>query len=117
MTSSRDEFERAILEEINSDKELLRKLETIPKLIEATVEELTPVLTGETVKSIEVKSRKSELKKLSTRRVKLGEVYSDEDPAKINTIEFGRSASDEHGATPEFAPFRKAAARWTDAKL
>jgi predicted nuclease with TOPRIM domain len=117
MTSTRDEFERAILEKISEDKELLAKLAEVPAKIEKTVEELTPVLTGETVKSIEVKSRRSELKKLSTRRTRLGEVYSDEDPAKVNAIEFGRGADDDNGPTPEFAMFRRAAARWQDARI
>jgi hypothetical protein len=117
MTTSRTEFERELLREISEDKELRAKLEAIPKLIEKTVEQLTPVLTGETVKSVEAKSRRSELKKLSTRRTKLGEVFSDDDPERVAAIEYGRSASDEHGEAPEWAMFRKAAARWQDAKL
>ncbi|MFN6550668.1 hypothetical protein ACP6C7_18865 [Mycolicibacterium septicum] len=114
MSSSRAEIQRAILDEINKSTALFAELESIPEQVEKTVEEFTPVLTGETKKSIEVKHRKTALKKLSTRRVKLGEVYSDEDPAKVNTIEYGRSDADDNGGTPEFAMFRRAAAEWDD---
>ncbi len=114
MSSSRSDIQREILAAINDNAALFAELESIPEQVEKTVEEFTPVLSGDTKRSIEVKHRKTALKKLSTRRVKLGEVYSDEDPAKVNTIEYGRSATDDNGATPEFAPFRKAAAHWND---
>lgn len=117
MTSSRSEFEKEILEKISEDKELLRKLESIPEKIERTVEELTPVLTGETKRSISVTSRKTALKKLSTRRVKLGTVFSEDDPKRVSAIEYGRAETDEHGGSPEWAMFRQAAARWQDVEI
>jgi hypothetical protein len=106
-----------VLRKINENKELRAKLEAIPKLVEKTVEELTPVDTGETLASIEVKSRRSELKRLSTRRTKLGTVFSDDDPERVNSIEFGRGAESEHGGTEGAYMFTRAAARWQDAKL
>ncbi len=114
MASSKKDIEKAIVAAINEDADgQLRELVMgVPERVADTVREFVPVLTGETKASIEVKSRKSEYKRIGTRRIKIGEVYSDEDPAKVNTIEFGRSAEDEHGATPEFAPFRKSAALW-----
>lgn len=115
--ATQDDFEDAILDEISKNAELRAKLEVIPEAIEATVLELTPVLTGEFAESIEVKSRRSEWQKLSTRSTKLGEVYSDSDPALVNTLEFGRGDSDEHGGTPAFAMFRRAAARWFDYEI
>lgn len=118
-SSSKKDIEKAIIAAINEDTDgQLRELVMgIPERVEQTVRELTPILTGETERSIEVKSRKSEYKRIGTRRIKIGEVYSDEEPAKVNSLEFGRSADDEHGATPEFAMFRKAAAVWQQVEL
>lgn len=113
-SSSRAEIQKAILDAINESVELRATIESIPEQIEKTVEEFTPILSGETVKSIETKHRKTKYKKLSTRRIKIGEVYSDSDPARVNSIEYGRSAEDDNGDTPEFAMFRKAAAEWND---
>ncbi|BBX01862.1 hypothetical protein BST36_20785 [Mycolicibacterium moriokaense] len=117
MTSSRDEIEDAILSAIAEDAELRRQLEAIPDKVADTVTALVPVDTGTAKASIEVKARRSPYKRLSTRRIKIGEVYSDDDPAKINTLEYGRSESDDNGGTPEFAMFRKAAAVWNGADL
>jgi hypothetical protein len=117
VTSSQNEIRDAILDAINEDKEIFVLLNSIPEKIERTVEEFTPVLTGETRKSISVKSRRTALKKLSTRRVTLGTVYSDDDPQRVAAIEYGRGESDEHGGTPEFAMFRKAAAQWDGAEI
>lgn len=118
MTSTRKDIEAAILAAINADYgELREDLQSLPERVADTVRELTPVLTGETKAAIEVKTRKSELKKLSTRKTKLGSVYSDDDPAKVASIEYGRGADEEHGATPEFAMFRRAAAIWQNAEI
>ncbi|MGJ6126194.1 hypothetical protein QN239_26815 [Mycolicibacterium sp. Y3] len=118
MASTRKQIEQAILDAINaSSSELRRDLQAVPEKVADTVRAFTPVLTGETKASIEVKTRKTALKKLSTRKTKLGTVYSDDDPAKIAALEYGRGADDEHGATPEFAMFRRAAAIWRDVKL
>lgn len=117
MTSSRSEFEKEILEKISEDNELRARIEAVPDKIAATVTELTPVDTGTAKASIEVKARRSPWKRLSFRRIKVGEVFSDDDPAKINTLEYGRAASDDNGETPEFAMFRRAAARWQDVEI
>jgi hypothetical protein len=117
MANSTDDFEDAILQAISEDAELRAKLDLIPEAIEATVVELMPVDTGEAKLSVEVKHRRSEWKKLSTRATKIGEIYSDDEPGKIQTLEFGRGEDDKHGATPEFAPFRRAAARWFDHEI
>ncbi len=116
MSSTADEIRQAIIDAINEDKSLLAELASIPGKIEKTVEQFTPVLTGETVRSISVKSRRSELKKLSTRRVKLGEVYSDDDPERVGAIEYGRSDG-EHGETEGAYMFQKAAAYWNELDL
>lgn len=110
MTSSWAEIEKAILDAIAEDTELRASLEAVPDKVAATVASLVPVDTGKAKASIEVKARRSPYKRLSPRRIKIGEVYSDDDPAKINTIEYGRSESDNNGSTPEFAPFRRGAA-------
>jgi hypothetical protein len=117
MTSTRNEFEDEILAAISADNDLRARIEAVPDKIAATVTELTPVDTGTAKASIEVKARRSPWKRLSTRRIKLGEVFSDDDPAKINTLEYGRAETDDNGGTPEFAMFRKAAARWRDAEI
>lgn len=117
MTTSRTEFERELLREISEDKDLRARIDAVPDKVAATVTALMPVDTGEAKASVEVKARRSEWKRLSPRRIKVGEVYSDDDPAKINTIEYGRGAEDDNGPTPEFAPFRKAAILWQDSKL
>jgi len=106
------DIQRAILDALNESPEVFRKLEEIPERVAETVVVLMPEDTGEAKQSIEIKARKTAIKRLSTRRVKLGQVYSDDDPAKINTLEFGRSEEDDSGATPEFAVFRRAAALW-----
>ncbi|GFG49454.1 hypothetical protein CQY20_31935 [Mycolicibacterium agri] len=106
-----------ILDELSEDTDLRAGLESLPRLVADTVQSLTPMDTGEARRSIEVKGRKLPYKRLSYRRIKIGEVYSDDDPAKINTLEYGRSASDDNGATPEFAMFRRAAELWDDADL
>ncbi len=117
MTSSNREIRDALFEAINDDTELLRELEAIPDKVAETVREYTPVLSGETVKSIEVKARRTAIRKLTTRRVSLGEVYSDDDPERVNAIEFGRGETDKHGGTPEFGMFRRAAAAWNAAEF
>jgi hypothetical protein len=117
MTSSNSEIRDAILEAINNDAELFAELEALPDKIADTVREFTPILTGETVKSIEVKARRSAIKRLSTRLAKLGEVYSDDDPERVGAIEYGRGETDKHGGTPEFAMFRRAAAVWNTAEI
>lgn len=112
MTS--DEIRDALLEAINEDPkgELRALLMGFPERIEKTVEEFTPVLTGQTVKSISTKHRRTEYKRLSTRRIKIGEVFSDDDPVRVGAIEYGRNDTDEHGGSPEHAMFRRAAAYW-----
>lgn len=112
MTSTDKEIKAAILESINESKELRALMESIPERVEKTVEGFVPVLTGETKKSIETGHRKSPYRRLGTRRIKLGDVHSTSDPAKVAAIEYGRGEDAEHGATPEFAPFRKAADVW-----
>ena len=113
MSDSR-EIKAAILESINESKELRALLESIPERVEKTVEGFVPVLTGETKASIETGYRRTPYKRLGTRRIKLGDVHSTSDPARTAAIEYGRGEDAEHGATPEFAPFRKAAAVWDD---
>ena len=117
MTSSHDDIEDAILSAINEDAGLRRELERIPDEIAKTVASFVPVDTGTARASIEVKARRTALKKLTTRKAKLGSVYSDDDPQKIATLEYGRGASDDNGATPEFAMFRKAALIWDELDL
>ena len=117
MSSSQKDFEDAILEKISEDAGLRARIEAVPDRVAATVTELVPVDNGELKGSIEVKARRSPWKRLSRRPIKVGEVFSDDDPAKVNTIEYGRSESDDNGGTPEFAPFRRAAARWIDAEI
>lgn len=117
MTSSRKDFEDEILDKISADADLRARIEAVPDRIAATVTEFTPVDTGTAKASIETKARRTPWKRLSTRRIKVGEVYSDDDPAKIATLEYGRGESDDNGGTPEFGMFRKAAARWMDAEI
>ena len=119
LTSSRNEIRDAILAAINEDKngDLRRAIMDIPDKVADTVQQLTPVDTGTAKASIEVQARKTAYKRLSTRRIKIGEVYSDDDPAKIATLEYGRGASDDNGPTEEFAMFRRAAALWDDVDL
>lgn len=117
MTSSDREIKAAILEAINESAELRAVIESVPEKVEKTVEVFTPVLTGETQKSIETKHRKTAYKKLGTRRIKIGEVFSDSDPARVASIEYGRGADSERGATEEAAMFRRAAAVWNDMDL
>ena len=113
----RDDIRRAIFEAVAKSDQLRALIDTVPDRVAATVASLTPVDTGTAKASIEVKARRTPWKRLSTRRIKVGEVYSDDDPAKIATLEYGRKASDDNGATPEFAMFRKAAARWEAVEL
>lgn len=117
MNSSREDYERAIVEAISNDTQLRARIEAVPDQVAATVASFVPVDTGTAKASIEVKARRSPWRRLSTRRIKVGEVFSDDDHSKIATLEYGRGASDEHGATPEFAMFRKAAMRWEDVEL
>lgn len=111
-SSSRAEIQRALLDAINESVELRATIEAAPEQLALMVEANMPVDTGEAKQSVEVKARRTKYKKLTTRRIKVGSVYSDDDPAKINTIEYGRSAEDDNSSTPEFAPFRKAAAEF-----
>jgi hypothetical protein len=117
MTSSHDEIEDAILDAINEDDELRARIEAVPDKLADTVQAFTPVDTGTAKASIEVKARRTAYKRLSTRRVKIGTVYSDDDPAKINSLEYSRSESDNNGGTPEFAMFRRAAAVWNETEI
>ena len=107
-TSSRNEIRDDIAEAVSDSAELRSLLMGLPERIEKTVESLTPYLTGETVKSITTTHRKTPYKRLSTRRIKIGEVYSDDDPERVGAIEYGRHAG-EHGEAPEWAMFRRAA--------
>ncbi len=113
MTNQR-EIRDAILAAINEDKDgaLRRTIMAIPDKVADTVQMLTPVDTGTAKSSIEVQARKTAYKRLSTRRIKIGEVFSEDDPAKIASLEYGRGASDDNGPTEEFAMFRRAAAIW-----
>ncbi|MGV0578979.1 hypothetical protein ABQE57_07970 [Mycolicibacterium elephantis] len=112
-----DEIERAILDEIAKDAELRVELERIPDRVADTVRSFVPIDTGTAKASIEVKGRRTPYRRLGYRPIKIGTVRSDDDPAKVNALEYGRGATAEHGATPEFAMFRKAAARWMDVEL
>ncbi|MCV7221536.1 hypothetical protein [Mycolicibacterium elephantis] len=112
-----DEIERAILDEIANDAELRAQLERIPDRVADTVQSFVPVDTGTAKASIEVQGRRTPYKRLGYRPIKIGTVRSDDDPAKVNTLEFGRGATAEHGATEAFYMFTKAAARWTDVEL
>jgi hypothetical protein len=117
MTSSHDEIEAAILQAINDSRELFTLLEGVPDEIGKTVASFVPVDTGTAKASIEVKARRTALKRLTKRRAKLGEVYSDDDHAKIATLEYGRDATDDNGPTPEFAMFRRAVMAWEGLEL
>lgn len=117
MTSSRKEIEDAILEAIAEDQELRTKLEAVPDAVADTVQSFTPVDTGTAKASIEVQARRTPYKRLGTRRIKIGEVFSEDDPAKINALEYGRSDADDSGGTPQFAMFRRAAAAWDGTTL
>lgn len=108
------DFEKAVMAAINEDTELRDLIEGVPDQIADTVQSFVPVDTGEAKASIEVKARRSPYKRLSTRKVKIGTVLSDDDPAKVNSLEFGRSGDNETGETEEFAMFRRAAAIWRD---
>jgi len=111
-TSSTKDIRDALLDAINGSAELRAEIMAIPEKVEKTVEHFTPVLTGETVKSISTTHRKTPYKRLSTRRIKIGEVYSDDDPERVAAIEYGRHQGDS-GTSPEWAMFRKAAAWWS----
>jgi hypothetical protein len=123
--STVSDFKQAIIAAINEDPddELRSLLMSIPERIEKTVKDFTPVggakdpHPGRTLESIEIKSRRGEYKRLSTRPVKIGEVFSDDDPERVMAIEFGRHEGDKYGATPEFAMFRKSAAAWNQVEL
>lgn len=116
MTSSNNEIRDALLEAINESAELRAAIEAVPDKVAETVRAFTPVLTGETKASIEVKARRTPYLKLSTRRVKLGEVYSDDPPARVGAIEYGRH-NGEHGQTEGAYMFTRAAAVWDAAEL
>jgi hypothetical protein len=117
MTSKRSEFEAEMLAKISDDPELLSMIEGVPGEIADTVRAFTPVDTGRTRDSISIQSRKTALRRLSTRRVKVGSVFSDDDPKRVAAIEYGRGADAEHGETPEHAMFRRAVAAWIDRDL
>lgn len=117
MASSRKQIRDALLEAINESAELRTLIEGIPDKVAGTVAGFVPVDTGTARESIEVKARRTAYKKLSTRRVKVGTVESDDDPAKIATLEYGRDATDDSGGTEEYAPFRRAAAIWNEIDL
>ncbi|MHA3020137.1 hypothetical protein ACXPWS_07655 [Mycobacterium sp. BMJ-28] len=109
VTSTPKEIEKALIAAINEQTpNLRRKLESLPDRGADLVRAFMPVRTGAARDSVRVDKRKSELKKLSTRKTKLGRVYSDGDPKKMAAIEYGRH-NGEQGDTPEFAPFRRAA--------
>lgn len=112
MTSSRKEIEDAILEAIAEDQELRAQLEAIPDKVADTVQSFTPVDSGTAKASIEVQARRTPYRRLGTRRIKIGEVFSEDDPAKINTLEYGRGEQDDNGPTPAFRMFTRAAAVW-----
>ncbi|BBY82287.1 hypothetical protein H7I53_13665 [Mycolicibacterium pulveris] len=112
-----DEIERAILSEIANDAELRAELERIPDRVAETVRSFVPVDTGTAKASIDVKARRTPYKRIGYRPIKIGTVRSDDDPAKVNTLEYGRGATSEHGATEAFYMFAKAAARWRDIEL
>lgn len=117
MASSRKEISDAILAAINDDTELRATIEGIPDQVADTVQSFVPVDTGEAKASIDVKARRTAYKKLSTRKVKIGTVLSEDDPAKIGTLEYGRGADDDNGPTEEYAMFRRAAAVWNAVDL
>lgn len=107
-----DEIRSAIMEAVSESKTLRAELMAFPEKVEKTVEHFTPVLTGQTVKSVTTKHRRSPYRKLSTRRTKIGEVYSDDDPARVGAIEYGRGDDAEHGGTEGAYMFTRAAAYW-----
>ncbi len=117
--STQKEIEQAIIAAINEDKdgELRDRIMSIPGEIEKTVIEFTPIVTGRTEKSIEVKSRKSEYKRLSTRKINIGEVYSDDDPERIGAIEYGRKPGAKYGESEGAFMFHRAAAAWNETDL
>ncbi|MGB3352687.1 MAG: hypothetical protein WBB00_07925 [Mycobacterium sp.] len=110
MTSTSAEIRAALIEAVNESAALRTLIEAVPDQVSAAVTSFVPVDTGTAKASIEVKARRTAYKRLTTRRIKIGEVYSDDDPAKIGTLEYGRGANDENGPTEEFAMFRKGAA-------
>lgn len=113
MSSDRD-IQRALLDAINKSADLKRELAAIPDKVADTVREFTPTRTGETRRSIEdIQSRNIDFERIDTHPVKIGEVFSDEDPAKIASIEYGRKHGD-HGETAGSFMFARAAAYWNE---
>ena len=112
--STLEEIKQAIIAAINEDPdgELREYVMSIPGEVEKTVQELTPIVTGRTEESIEVKSRRTEYKRLSTRKINIGEVYSDDDPERIGAIEYGRKPGAKYGESEGAFMFHKAAALW-----
>ncbi|PQE02204.1 hypothetical protein CYL16_01160 [Mycobacterium sp. EPG1] len=113
MPSNR-EIRDALIEAVNESAELRTLIEGVPDRVADDVQKRVPVDTGTAKASIEVKARRSPYNRLTTRKVKVGAVQSDDDPAKIGTLEYGRAETDDNGGTPDFAMFRKAAAEWID---
>lgn len=111
MTSSENDIRKAITDAINDSTELREWVMSVPEKIEQTVEHFTPVLTGETVKSIATRHRKTPYRRLSTRRIKIGQVYSDDDPVRVAAIEYGRHDGDK-GTTEGAHMFAKAVSWW-----
>lgn len=107
----------AIVEAVNESGELRTLIEGVPDKVADTVQGFVPVDTGTAKASIDVKARRNAYKRLTTRKIKIGTVLSEDDHAKIGTLEFGRSETDDNGGTKEFAMFRKAAAIWNDAVI
>lgn len=126
--SSLDDFKKALTAAINEDPddELREYVMSVPGKVEETVKEFVPKVptdkeaargigpTGRTEASIEVKSRKSEYKQLNTRRIKIGEVYSDDDHERVGAIEYGRKEGAKQGETQGAFMFARAAAAWND---
>ena len=112
MTSDRKDIRDALLDAINDNAELRTEIEGVPDKVSHTVQGFVPIDTGTAKASIEVKARRTPYMRLSTRRIKVGEVVSDDDPQKIATLEYGRGETAEHGGTEAFAMFRRAAAMW-----
>ncbi|BBX00801.1 hypothetical protein BST36_00305 [Mycolicibacterium moriokaense] len=98
------ELEGVIAQEAKGNSELRRELDRVVDQVADTVRELAPARTGRFRRSIRVR-RHSGLEGLDGDGALVGEVFSDDDAAKVAAIEFGSED------TPEYAPFARAAFR------
>lgn len=106
-TINSQDIQRAIAEAMVESRDLPAEFDRFLDEVADTVRDLSPVGTGKFRNSIKARRLRNRLDAGALRRgASIGQVYSDDDPEKVAAIEFGTSD------TEEFAPFRKAAARF-----